>query len=118
MKNDVTDGNKQPRKDARVEERESVSKECISDSVLNFGSQEEQLSVLYTAEDIREFLRDTKWQKNVVIEEFFPDLKQFIHDVIYFRREGAFLEVEIYRLKKLITKINRETFDGNLWSDW
>ncbi|KAK3532120.1 hypothetical protein QTP86_008572 [Hemibagrus guttatus] len=55
-------------------------------------------------EDIKEFLRNTKWQKNVALEEFFPDRKQFIHDVKFFRREGAFVDVEIFRLKKLIAR--------------
>ncbi|KAK3570656.1 hypothetical protein QTP86_024770 [Hemibagrus guttatus] len=66
--------------------------------------QEEQINVVYSAEDIKEFLRNTKWQKNVVLEEFFPDRKQFIHDVKFFRREGAFVDVDIFRLKKLITR--------------
>ncbi|KAK3510779.1 hypothetical protein QTP70_022486 [Hemibagrus guttatus] len=97
-------GKKQTKKETKVEERESDSDDCISDSVLTFDSQEEQINVVYSTEDIKEFLRNTKWQKNVALEEFFPDLKQFIHDVKFFRREGAFVDVEIFRLKKLITR--------------
>ncbi|KAK3555034.1 hypothetical protein QTP86_005696 [Hemibagrus guttatus] len=97
-------GKKQAKKDTKVEERESDSDDCISDSVLTFDSQEEQINVVYSAEDIKEFLRNAKWQKNVALEEFFPDRKQFIHDVKFFRREGAFVDVEIFRLKKLITR--------------
>ncbi|KAK3542572.1 hypothetical protein QTP86_030400, partial [Hemibagrus guttatus] len=97
-------GKKQARKDTKVEERESDSDDCISDSVLSFDTQEEQINVVYSAEDIKEFLRNTKWQKNVALEEFFPDRKQFVHDVKFFRREGAFVDVEIFRLKKLITR--------------
>ncbi|KAK3521155.1 hypothetical protein QTP70_000521 [Hemibagrus guttatus] len=93
-----------PVTETKVEERESDSDDCISDSVLTFDSQEEQINVIYSAEDIKEFLRNTKWQKNVALEEFFPDRKQFIHDVKFFRREGAFVDVEIFRLKKLITR--------------
>ncbi|KAK3506666.1 hypothetical protein QTP70_013172 [Hemibagrus guttatus] len=96
-------GKKQTRKDTKVEERESDNDDCISDSVLTFDSQEEQINVVYSAEDIKEFLRNTKWQKNVALEEFFPDRKHFIHDK-FFRREGAFVDVEIFRLKKLITR--------------
>ncbi|KAK3544420.1 hypothetical protein QTP86_011158 [Hemibagrus guttatus] len=91
-------GKKQARKDTKVEEGESDSDDRISDSVLTFDSQEEQINVVYSAEDIKEFLRNTKWQKNVALEEFFPDRKHFIHDVKFFRREGAFLHVEIFRL--------------------
>ncbi|KAK3549037.1 hypothetical protein QTP70_028519 [Hemibagrus guttatus] len=97
-------GKKQAKKETKVEERESDSDDRISDSVLTFDSQEEQINVVYSAEDIKEFLRNTKWQKNVALEEFFPDRKQFTHDVKFFRREGAFLHVEIFRLKKLITR--------------
>ncbi|KAK3516433.1 hypothetical protein QTP70_012487, partial [Hemibagrus guttatus] len=97
-------GKKQARKETKVEERESDSDDCVSDSGLTFDSQEEQINVVYSAEDIKEFLRNTKWQKNVALEEFFPDRKQFIHDVKFFRREGAFVDVEIFRLKKLITR--------------
>ncbi|KAK3527932.1 hypothetical protein QTP86_012209 [Hemibagrus guttatus] len=97
-------GKKQARKDTKVEERESDSDDCISDSVLTFDSQEEQINVVHSAEDIKEFLRNTKWQKNVALEEFFPDRKQFTHDVKFFRREGAFVDVEIFRLNKLITR--------------
>ncbi|KAK3562687.1 hypothetical protein QTP86_005311 [Hemibagrus guttatus] len=71
--------------------------------------KEEQINVVYSAEDIKEFLRNTKWQKNVALEEFFPDRKQFIHDAKFFRREGAFVDVEIFRLKKLITRISESS---------
>ncbi|KAK3534608.1 hypothetical protein QTP86_016758 [Hemibagrus guttatus] len=101
-------GKKQVKKEMKVEERESESDDCISDLVLTFVSQEEQINVVYSAEDIKEFLRNTKWQKNVALEEFFPDRKQFIHDVKFFRREGAFVNVEIFRLKKLITRLEQK----------
>ncbi|KAK3520082.1 hypothetical protein QTP70_013029 [Hemibagrus guttatus] len=97
-------GKKQAKKETKVEEGESDSDDRISDSVLTFDSQEEQINVVYSTEDIKEFLRNTKWQKNVALEEFFPDRKQFIHDVKFFRREGAFIHVEIFHLKKLITR--------------
>lgn len=106
-------GKKQAKKETRAEQRESDSDDSVSDSVLNVDSQEEQLNVVYSAEDIKEFLKNTKWQKNVAIEEFFPDCKQFLHDVRHFRKEGAFIDVEIFRLKKLITKVNREYSDDD-----
>ncbi|KAK3558072.1 hypothetical protein QTP86_007318 [Hemibagrus guttatus] len=117
-------GKKQARKETKVEEGDSDSDDCVSDSVLTFDSQEEQINVVYSAEDIKEFLRNTKWQKNVALEEFFPDRKQFIHDVKFFRREGAFvdytlnvtrdivrylkaLEIEIVELQRLEATGNR-----------
>ncbi|XP_058236189.1 uncharacterized protein LOC131346653 [Hemibagrus wyckioides] len=106
-------GKKQAKKDTKMGERESDSDDCMSDSVLMFDSQEEQVNVVYSADDIKEFLRNTKWQKNVALEEFFPDRKQFIHDVKFFRREGAFIDVEIFHLKKLITRVNKENSDDD-----
>lgn len=50
-------------------------------------SQQEHVNIIYHAEDIKEFLRTTKWQKYVVIEEFFPDNKQFIHELILKEKE-------------------------------
>ncbi|KAK3572471.1 hypothetical protein QTP86_033900 [Hemibagrus guttatus] len=47
-------GKKQAKKETKVEERESDSDDCISDSVLTFDSQEEQINVVYRAEDIEE----------------------------------------------------------------
>ncbi|KAK3563432.1 hypothetical protein QTP86_028164 [Hemibagrus guttatus] len=107
-------GKKQARKDTKVEERESDSDDCISDSVLTFDSQEEQINVVHSAEDIKEFLRNTKWQKNVALEEFFPDRKQFItitnqsflstvhsqrtRDIV---RSLKALEIEIVELQRL-----------------
>ncbi|KAK3522500.1 hypothetical protein QTP86_016150 [Hemibagrus guttatus] len=110
-------GKKQARKDTKVEERESDSDDCISDSVLTFDSQEEQINVVYSAEDIKEFLRNTKWQKNVALEEFFPDRKQFIHDK-FFRREGAFVDVEIFRLKKTDNEKKAAFSSLQLWWDF
>ncbi|XP_058243836.1 uncharacterized protein LOC131352026 [Hemibagrus wyckioides] len=65
-------GKKQAKKDTKMGERESDSDDCMSDSVLMFDSQEEQVNIVYSAGD-KEFLRNTKWQKNVALEEFFPD---------------------------------------------
>lgn len=53
---------------------------------------------------IRKFLSDTKGQRAVNTECFFPDLKGFIKSVYHFKKENVFSEQEIYRLKKLITK--------------
>lgn len=80
-------GNKQL-KDIMVDKRESDSD--ASDSVFNCRSQDNCLQVVYSVEKIKEFLTMTKWQKNVAVDEHFPDLKQFAHDGKLFRREGAF----------------------------
>lgn len=63
-------GNKQANKDTKLDEKESESDEGTS------------------KENIKEFLRITKWQKNIVIEEYFSDCRQFVYDVKYFKWEG------------------------------
>lgn len=95
----------------REDEQESDSDE-MSEADFKYSSQEECLAVVYSAEDIREFFKNTKWQKNLLIEEYFPDHKQFIHEVKHFRRKVRSLS--FYRLKKLIIKVNRETPDDDV----
>lgn len=46
----------------KIDKRESDSDDVL-ESVLNYGFQDECLPVIYSAEDIKEFLRTTKWQK-------------------------------------------------------
>ncbi|KAK3541512.1 hypothetical protein QTP86_028172, partial [Hemibagrus guttatus] len=98
-------GKNQAKKETKVEEGESDSDDRISDSVLTFDSQEEQINVVYSAEDIKEFLRNTKWQKNVALEEFFLDRKHFIHDVKFFRREGAFLDYTLNVTRDIVRSL-------------
>ncbi|KAI5086392.1 NACHT, LRR and PYD domains-containing protein 12-like, partial [Silurus meridionalis] len=80
-------GKKQAKKEVKADEAESDSDDGMSVSVFSQESQEKALDVLYTAEDIKKFLRTTKWQKNISVEQFFPNRKQFIYDVKHFRRE-------------------------------
>ncbi|KAK3533725.1 hypothetical protein QTP70_024307 [Hemibagrus guttatus] len=69
--------------------------------------QEEQINVVHSAEDIKEFLRNTKWQKNVALEEFFPDRKQFIQMLSSSEEKELLLislkalEIEIVELQRL-----------------
>ncbi|KAK3510112.1 hypothetical protein QTP70_026719 [Hemibagrus guttatus] len=57
-------GKKQARKDTKVEERESDSDDCISDSVLTFDSQEEQ----YTLNVTRDIVRSLKALEIEIVE--------------------------------------------------
>lgn len=54
-------------------ESDSDSSEC-SVSL----SQSEQISRSYELEDIKLFLRSTKNKRGVQVQEYFPDLKQFV----------------------------------------
>ena len=86
-----------------------------SDSGWSMSSQEDTSSTVYTAEDIKAFLQRTKGQKLVQVAECISDWSQFVHDVGHFRREKAFTELELYRLKKLLTRLRRDgTDDGHV----
>ncbi len=41
------------------------------------------------------------------VEDFFPDCKQFINDVRFLMKEGAFQDVEVYRLRKIVNKLKK-----------
>ncbi len=41
------------------------------------------------------------------VEDFFPDCKQFVNDVRYLMKEGAFQDVEVYRLRKIVNKLKK-----------
>ena len=60
----------------------------------------------YSVEDIKRFLQQTKHVRNVRIDDFFPDVDQFIMKTRLFMSEGRFTHQEGYRLKKVLTKLN------------
>ncbi len=60
----------------------------------------------YNVDDIKLFLRVTKNARNVRITEYFPDLEKFAEKAKIFRSEGLFSDQEIYRLKKILTKVD------------
>ncbi|KAI3357334.1 hypothetical protein L3Q82_015491 [Scortum barcoo] len=66
-------------------------------------SQEERITS-YSVEKIRRFLAETKGQRAVKTEQFFPDLNGFIGSVNRLRKEDVFSDQEVYRLRKLVTK--------------
>ncbi|KAK0155410.1 Transposon TX1 uncharacterized protein [Merluccius polli] len=66
-------------------------------------SQEERITS-YSVEKIRRFLAETKGLRAVKTEQFFPDLNGFIRSINQLRKDDAFSDQEIYRLKKLVTK--------------
>ncbi len=65
----------------------------------------------YNFDKIQSFLQKTKNAKNVQFEDFFADRKMFINSVIVLiKGEGGeqFTVQEIYRLKKLVSKLKLE----------
>lgn len=62
----------------------------------------------YSSDDIKSFLKATKNARKVRIEEHFPDVLQFIEKAKIYRSEGCFNNQEIYRLKKILAKLNAQ----------
>lgn len=59
----------------------------------------------YSVDDVKLFLRVTKNARNVRITEYFPDLEQFVEKAKSFKSEGIFSDQEVYRLRKILTKV-------------
>ena len=72
--------------------------------------------ISYTLKMIKSFLGSTKNTRGVKVEEHFPYVKAFCASVQHFKQvKGNFTEQEVYRLNKLLTKINQQADenDGN-----
>lgn len=78
-------------------------------------SQTECVSRNYEMEDIKLFLKATKNRRGVRVSEYFPDLKQFIEKTRCLMAEGFFTNKEMYRLKKVVRKLNTEINNDNRW---
>lgn len=86
---------------------DTESETDLSECNISFDqSQDELPNHSYNVDDIKLFLRVTKNARNVRITEYFPDLEQFAEKAKIFRSEGLFSDQEIYRLKKILTKVN------------
>lgn len=59
-------------------------------------------------EDIKSFLKVIKNATKVRVEEYFPDVLQFIEKAKTFRSDGGFTNQEVYRLKKILAKLNAQ----------
>lgn len=74
-------------------------------------SQNEFVGRSYELDDIRLFLRSTKNKRGVRVQEYFPDLKQFVEKAKDLMAEGLFTNKEVYRLKKIVRNINNALND-------
>ncbi len=90
-----------------LSQTDTESETDLSECSISFNqSQDELPNHSYNIDDIRLFLRVTKNARNVRITEYFPDLEQFVEKAKIFKSEGLFSDQEIYRLKKILTKVN------------
>ncbi|KAI2645946.1 Phosphoribosylaminoimidazole-succinocarboxamide synthase [Labeo rohita] len=62
----------------------------------------------YEVDDIKLFLRATKNKRGVHVNEYFPDIKQFVEKTKCFMMECSFTNKEVYQLKKIVRKLNSE----------
>ncbi|KAA0722766.1 Transposon TX1 uncharacterized 82 kDa protein ORF 1 [Triplophysa tibetana] len=85
------------------EDRDSDSE---SDSSCASLSQLDCAGRCYDMDDIRLFLKSTKNKRGVFVSEYFPDMKQFVEKSKRLMSEGCFTNKEVYRLKKIVNKIN------------
>lgn len=87
-------------------ESDSEASECSITCSLPQGGFS---SRVYSVDDIKQFLKVTKNVRRVKIEEFFPDILQFIEKAKTFRSENCFTDQEGYRLKKILTRLNAQS---------
>lgn len=76
-------------------------------------SQSEFSSRNYDVDDIKLFLRSTKNKRGVLVNEYFPDVGQFVEKAKNFMTESFFSNKEVYRLKKIVRKLNMDLNDGS-----
>ena len=63
--------------------------------------------VVYTADQMKQFLINTKGQREVLVSNFYPNLQQFVKDEKYWLREGAIPKPHSFRLKKKVSDIRK-----------
>lgn len=85
-----------------IESGSESSDSSVSLSQSDFSSQS------YEVDDIKLFLRATKNKRGVRVDEYFPDIKQFVGKTKSFMSEGLFTNKEVYRLKKIVRKFTSD----------
>ncbi|KAL2080607.1 hypothetical protein ACEWY4_024400 [Coilia grayii] len=66
----------------------------------------------YSVDDIKSFLVKTKHARHVSVDQYFPDVELFINQTKTFMGHGNFTDQEVFRLKKILTKLNLLLNDG------
>ncbi len=110
-KKDKVSESKQARKTENAMESDADdigSKSDFSDSGASSCSQEELTCQNYHTEEIRKFLKLTKNLRGVQVADYFPGIKRFVENTRMFMSEGCFTNKEVYRLKKIVTKLQNQ----------
>ncbi len=87
---------------------DSDSSASVCSELSEACSQNENVQVLYKAEDISLFLQETKGLKGVEVEDYFPNLAQFVKDARYLMKEGSFSDLEVFRLRKFVSRMKKQ----------
>ncbi|XDV46621.1 hypothetical protein PO909_014490 [Leuciscus waleckii] len=85
-------------------DNESSESDC-SDSSGSVCSQTSWSCLEYGVDERKKFLKVTKNMRGVKIDEYFPDLRRLLENIKCLMSEGRFADKEVYRLKKIVTKI-------------
>lgn len=96
-----------------VPENDSDSSDSnISDcSYLSSQNENENQTTVYKVEDISKFLKETKGLPGVQVEDYFPDRSTFINDAKILMKEGAFADKEVFRLRKIVSKLRKQNLN-------
>ncbi|KAL6481357.1 hypothetical protein MHYP_G00094370 [Metynnis hypsauchen] len=102
--------------DAAAAETDNAENDS-SDSNISSCSQTCGIRNIYTLRMMRDFLEGTKHAKGVRVEDHFPDRVGFVQSVQYLRNnsggEEGFTDQEIFRLKKIVAKLNHQLTDDS-----
>lgn len=104
-----TSAERAERQDLTSSIADSSEDEYFSDSSTASGL--EQPTGGYTIEQIMNFLKTTKNQKNIQINEHFPDLRLFVRSVkahMSITGQAAFPSPEVYRVLKFLQKAKEQ----------
>lgn len=88
--------------------QEDTESDSESDSSCVSLSQFDCVGRSYEVDDIKLFLMSTKNRRGVRVNDYFPDLKQFVEKSKCLMSEGCFTNKEVYRLKKLVRRLSTE----------
>lgn len=108
--------NKQARKSSARESETDQGAESESDSSDSAASACSQVQSWpchdCSPEKIKIFLKATKNLRGVQVVDYFPNRKSFIEVTKSSMNEGFFLDKEVYRLKKFVTKVQNQLNDN------
>lgn len=72
---------------------------------------DQPLVVLYSAQEIKNFLQATKFKRGVKIDEYFPNVDEFVRNAKYLMKapgETCFTDQEVYRLVKIVRNLKKD----------